>query len=170
MRRTEYITITDEGRDKGKVFLLTEMPASRAEKWAARALLALAKSGVEIPPDMANAGLAGIAVAGMQALGKLDWEIAEILLDELMGCVQFIPDPSHKERTRPLHETDIEEVTTRLKLKGDVFTLHTGFSLAVGPSTTTSKNGNQAAGSEITSNTKTSPDPLARSSAVSSRA
>jgi hypothetical protein len=36
-------------RDKGKRFKITEMPAMKAEKWAARFFLALAKSGIDIP-------------------------------------------------------------------------------------------------------------------------
>ena len=60
-RNTKSLTISAEGRDKGKTFLLTEMSAVRAEKWAARAVLALLKSGVELPEDAAQAGLAGIA-------------------------------------------------------------------------------------------------------------
>ena len=48
-RTVSNYTVTDEGRDNGKVFVLTEMPASRAESWAMRALLALMAGGVEVP-------------------------------------------------------------------------------------------------------------------------
>ena len=43
-RKVEYITIDQEGRDQGKTFKITEMPALKAEKWATRAFLALAAS------------------------------------------------------------------------------------------------------------------------------
>ena len=48
-RTTANYTVTEEGRDQGKVFVRTEMPASRAESWAMRALLALMAGGVEVP-------------------------------------------------------------------------------------------------------------------------
>ena len=48
-RSISNYTVQDEGRDNGKVFVLTEMPASRAESWAMRALLALMANGVEVP-------------------------------------------------------------------------------------------------------------------------
>jgi hypothetical protein len=126
-RQTKTVNITAKGRDKGKAFLLTEMPAAKAEKWAARAFLALAKAGVDIPENIASAGLAGIASVGLKALGGMDFPDAELLLDEMWTCIQIIPDPSRPEVVRALIEDDIEEVTTRLLLRKEVFTLHTSF-------------------------------------------
>jgi len=133
-RKTKIVQISDENRDKGKCFLIREMPATQAEKWAARAFLALAKSGVEIPDDIANAGLAGIAAMGIRALGGMTFADAEPLLDEMFNsCVAVIPDPAKPEIFRgaggigALIEDDIEEVATRLKLRKEVFSLHTGF-------------------------------------------
>ena len=40
-RKTKIVTIAAEGRDYGKSYLLTEMPALKAEKWATRAMMAL---------------------------------------------------------------------------------------------------------------------------------
>ena len=129
MRKTVIITIQDEGRDKGKIFILTELPAVQAEKWAYRALLALARSGVEIPPNLAGAGFAGIAILGFQALAHIDFNDLEPLLDEMMSCIQYRPDPSNVQYSRPLMVDDIEEIATRIKLRAEVYTLHTGFSL-----------------------------------------
>ena len=81
-RNAKPVVITAEGRDKGKRFVLTEMPALRAEKWALRALLALAKAGVDLPDDAVGAGMAALAVAGLQALRKLEFTDAEPLMDE----------------------------------------------------------------------------------------
>src|SRR6185312_7551249 len=67
-RKTEIINVTSEGRDKGKQFIITEMPALRAERWAFRALLALAHSGVQLPEGAADGGMAVLASAGLQAL------------------------------------------------------------------------------------------------------
>lgn len=133
-RKTKTVTITSSGRDQGKVFFLTEMPATKAEKWAARAFLALAKAGLDVPEEAASAGVAGFAAMGLDAIGKLNWEDAEPLLDEMMGCVQVQPSPGI---TRPLVESadDIEEVMTLLEIRKELLELHLGFSLAAAPST-----------------------------------
>lgn len=123
-RKTLTITIDTAGRDKGKVFVLTEMPASQAERWALRALSALASSGVEVPDDLRDAGFAGIARLGIQAFGNLPWEKAEPLLDEMFRCVQVQPSPKV---VRDLIEDDIEEIATRLKLRMELFKLHADF-------------------------------------------
>lgn len=128
MRKTATITITDEGRDKGKVFLLREMPASRAEMWGIRAFMALAKSGIDIPDNVAQMGLAGIAMIGFKAVSGMSFDDAKPLLDELMTCVSIMPDPSQPAVTRALVEDDIEEIGTRLKLRAEVFKLHVDFS------------------------------------------
>ena len=126
MRKTATVTV-DHGRDQGKQYLLTEMPASRAEKWAARVFLGLARSGIEVPENIGSAGLAGIAAMGLRALGGLSFEVAEPLLDEMFGCVQRVTASGV---ARPLVEDDIEEVSTRLRLRREVFALHVDFSQA----------------------------------------
>jgi hypothetical protein len=136
-RKTLTVTIDAPGRDQGKVFTLREMPASQAEKWAARALLALARSGVEIPDNIASAGLAGIAYLGIKAFAGLRFDDAEPLLDEMFRCITFVPDPMRPNIVRGLIEDDIEEVATRIKLRAELFTLHTGFSFPAANSTST---------------------------------
>lgn len=130
-RKTKIITIDADGRDAGKSFLITEMPASQGEKWAARAFLALAKSGIEVPDNIQDMGLAGIATVGLQAFGGVPWDLAEPLMDEMFRCVARIPDMSKPDVARPLVEDDTEEIGTRVKLRAEVFELHTGFSQAV---------------------------------------
>ena len=126
MRKVLDVTITDEGRDKGNVYRITEMPSSKAEKWAARAILALCKIGFDVPE---GAGMEFIAVAGLKALVGISFADAESLLDEMMECIQKIEDPSRPNVARALVENDIEEVETRLHLRAEVFSLHVGFSL-----------------------------------------
>ncbi len=133
-RRTLNWTAVD-GRDKGKRFLLTEMSARDAENWALRALLALGKNGIEIPDTAFDAGMAGIARVGLGLFLKADPVTAANLLDELMACVQIQPDQRNPNVSRPLVDDDTEEVQTRMKLKIEVFKLHTDFSMAVAPST-----------------------------------
>lgn len=127
-RKTVTVTIEAEGRDLGKVFLLREMPASQAEKWAARAFLAMARSGIDIPDDLAGAGLAGIATVGLKAIGGLGFAEAEPLMDEMFACIQIIPDPARPAVVRALVESDTEEISTRLRLRKEVFGLHVDFS------------------------------------------
>lgn len=127
MRRTSIVTIADESRDNGKAFLLTEMSASQAERWAMRALMALAKSGVEVPDDVRSMGMSAVAALGFQALAGINFTDAEPLLEEMFTCVQIVPDPKRPEVRRAMVEDDIEEVMTRLKLRKEVFALHADF-------------------------------------------
>lgn len=127
-------TVDDEGRDKGKVFILTELPASKAEAWAMRALLALMAGGVQVPEGFDKMGMAGMAEIGIRALSKLEWAVAEPLLAEMWTCVQFQPDSSNAKLVRELYEEDIEEVATRIKIRAEVWKLHTAFFKAVAPS------------------------------------
>jgi hypothetical protein len=133
-RKTANVTIQDEGRDRGKVFVLTELPASKSESWAYRALLALIAGGVEVPPGFERMGMAGMAEMGIRALSSLKWEVAEPLLAEMWECVQIMPDPAKPQIVRNLIEEDIEEISTRIKLRAEVWALHADFLKAVAPS------------------------------------
>lgn len=132
MRKTATITIDDAGRDNGKVFVLTEMSAYQSENWAARAIFAMMNAGVDIPDNIAEAGLAGIAALGIKSLTHVSFEAAKPLLDEMLECVQFQPSPKV---TRALVETDIEEVATLLRLRKEVFALHLDFFINAAAST-----------------------------------
>lgn len=155
MRRTIEVTIPEEPktRDSGKTYIITEMAAAQAERWANRAILAVGKSGATIG-NYEGSGIAGIAVLGFRALFGIQEGTALELMDEMMACVKrretALPDG------RPLVESDIEEVATRWHLKQEVFALHTGFSLAEIKSTLTSAA--QTAAASISANTRrTSP-------------
>ena len=133
-RKTKVVVVPEppageEDRDAGKRFLVTEMPPLRAEKWANRALLALVQGGAEIPDEIAKAGMAGIARMGLQALSGLRWETVEPLLDELLTCVQFMPNLQDDRVVRPLRDEagDLEEVSTIYLLRAEAFKLHVGF-------------------------------------------
>ncbi len=131
MRESKVVPITEEGRDKGKVFVVTEMPAWIAEKWSYRLLLALARAGVDVK-QIEGTGVAGLAAAGIMAMPMLDFRDAEPLLDEMMDYIKIKPDP-RTDHTRALvrHEEgdgdDVEEVPTFIKLRGEFLELHTRF-------------------------------------------
>lgn len=136
MRKTAPV-VAQWGRDKGKTFILREMPASQSEKWAFRAFLALMNSGVEVPEDVKGLGMAGLAYLGLNMLAGVRYNEIEPLIDEMFtSCVAFVPNPAKPETARgagtmfPLIEDDIEEVETRLRLRMAIWELHTGFSLA----------------------------------------
>lgn len=125
-RRETLVTIDAAGRDLGKAFKITEMPADRAEAWAYRLLLALAKAGVDVPEDFFAMSMAGVAAMGIRAMGGLQWDVAKPLLDEMITCVQMQPLSGIP---RALFPGDVEEVGTYVRLREEVIALHTGFSI-----------------------------------------
>ena len=129
MRREKVLKIDDPAsRDNGRNYFLQEMPALKADKWANRALLALARSGVDVPEEILRGGMAGLAIIGLGKLVTLSHEEVQPLLDEMLGCAQFYaPDVGIK---RPLIGEDIEEVQTLWKIRMEVMQLHVNFSLA----------------------------------------
>jgi len=135
-RKVVNFTADDEGRDKGKTFVITEMSASQCENWALRAILALTAGGVEVPEGFERLGMAGMAELGIRALAGLKFDLAKPLLDEMLGCVSIMPDASRPHVVRPLIDEDIEEVMTRVRLRAEVWKLHTDFLQAVAPSNT----------------------------------
>lgn len=126
-RKEIFYTVEDKGRDNGKVFYIREMSATQAEWWAIRAGLAMAKNGVNLPDNLSDMGMAGMAKVGLEMVAKIHPEDARPLLDELMKCVQAVPNPDDLNIKRPLIDDDTEEVITRLKLRGEVFKLHVDF-------------------------------------------
>ena len=152
------VTITAEGDDKGKVFVITKMHAEPLEDWAMRLFLGLARSKVEIPKDIESAGLAGIVRFGFSgAMSQLHIDELRPLMAEMMACVQCIPDPANPAFARPLVPNDIEEVTTRLKLRAEWVQLHTGFSIPGVTSTSTSMPGQKVGRGNMRS-IRTSPE------------
>lgn len=129
-RNVEKFTVTAEGRDKGKVFILTEMPADQGERWANRAALALTNTGAAIPEEALGAGWAALAAIGVQALGMLRAESVQPLLDELWpSCVKYEHKPGQMlQEVIPGVNSPIEEIATRYAIYYALWKLHTGFS------------------------------------------
>lgn len=133
MRKTLEYVIDAEGRDKGKKFFITEMPAVKAEDWACRCLFALGNANVEVPDGVFSLGMAGLAEVlpsvGLKALLSMKHADVKPLLDELMQCVQMRPDPRHPQVTQSYDQfsSQIEEVSTLFKLKWEVLRLHLDF-------------------------------------------
>src|SRR3546814_7698889 len=68
--------------------------------------------------------MGAIAAVGVRSLMTMQFEEAAILLDEMMECVEVLPDARRPDFTRPLDADYTEEVTTRLMLRSEVFELH----------------------------------------------
>jgi hypothetical protein len=98
-RRSKRFTITDgtpeTNRDHGKTFVLSELPADQAERWAIRCLLAFANAGRANPRGaQLMSGLEGmkdvttsLMVQGVRSLAYLQYSDAKPLLAEMLACV-----------------------------------------------------------------------------------
>lgn len=149
-RRDRKVQISEENRDKGKVFVLREMSSDAGEWWAIRALIVMGNAGVTIPNGVQASGMEGLAymehtkglasalfAIGMRMLPGVDAHALKPLLDEMMACVQYKPPGNLP--LQDLYDGDlcqIEEISTRLKLRAELLELHLGFSLAGAESTT----------------------------------
>lgn len=119
-RKVTQFPVEKEGRDKGKTFVITEMSAVQAHEWATKAIFAILNSGIDMPDDLAQMGLPGLAVMGMGAITNIPHAVAKPLLDELMTCVQIKVEKT----TRALYPDDFEEVTTIFDLQREVLSMH----------------------------------------------
>jgi hypothetical protein len=128
-------------RDAGKAFLITEMYAYDAEKWARNVWLAMKGTAGFVPDDVSELGMVGIAVRTINAFLAADIDPARFdpLMDQMMTCVQIVRDPrNHPEVAMPLPHPppsptpfpDLEEVATVGWLRSEVIRIHTGFSFA----------------------------------------
>lgn len=150
-RKTKTVTI-ESGRDQGKSFLVTEMPVTKADKWANTALLAMMRGGVDVggvnfdlitntlmPSDApkidVSGGMLELARISIAALGNVTEAVGQDLLDQLIDdCVQVAPSGGV---ARPMLSIDdeIEDLKTLWTLRKEAFLLHIDF-LADGSSQT----------------------------------
>lgn len=145
-RKTLTYEITDNNRDKGKRFLITEMAPRIGHAWATRVLFGIMNSGVDMPDEWLNGGMAGVAKAGFRALGSIRPEIGIPLMEELLTCVQAMPNPADPTMLRNDWDADVEEPTSIFKLQYEVFKLCTGFSMPAVKSTSESAAGQETPG------------------------
>jgi hypothetical protein len=132
MLKKQDVTVPQwSGRDDGKVFRITEMPAAQAEKWAWRLFIAMKGTTAQVPPEIAQLGMVGVAIRGLNSFLAADVRFQDIepLLDEMMTCVTRVRDPAHPDVATNLIDGDVEEVQTRGWLRSEVLSLHVGFSV-----------------------------------------
>jgi len=137
MRKTVDVKVPEfpgtSNRDRNKLFRITEWSASRAEKWGLRMILAANTGGGALPLNLSGIGMEGIAILGINTFlrGSIGDQTLIPLLDELLDCVEIVRDQSHPATaTKIVSDDDIEEVATRMWLRGEVLTLHLGFSVS----------------------------------------
>lgn len=122
-RKTCRVTIDAEGRDKGKTFVVTELPALDIERWTVRLVLALGKNGVNLPGVQADSGFAGIAGVLWALLAQVSPDEAESLMATMLAGLKI----DEGKITRELVADDIEEPETLLKIRMAWVDLHAGF-------------------------------------------
>lgn len=146
MRREKTVIVNDRGREL--TFTVREMPATRLESWIVRAGLLLAGAGVaaglpeNAPGESLDAGSV-LQAAGrligkgrgadlLAALGRVDYEKAKPLLDELLACCT--PAGGVSPLTPATADGVIEDVRTLLTLRKEALALNFAFFAAAGPS------------------------------------
>lgn len=130
MARKEILFIVEEeGRDKGKEFLITEMSAWDADTLAQDVFRAMGDSNFsEIPTDVIAMGCAGLATVGLSIISASSPEVSRHLRDRLMATVEIIikNDGQHQQR-KVNGSLDFEEVSTIRTLLDKVFQVNFSF-------------------------------------------
>lgn len=158
--KREYISVPadwKDSRDSGKMFLISEWPATRAERWGRRMILAMKGTSAVIPNNIEGLGMVGVAILTINAFLRADInpDLLDALMDQMMECVQIIRVHSNPDLATPIvSDTDIMDVRTLMWLRSEVLRVHTGFSSAEALSKLIS-----TAMTPVSSSTSTSPGP-----------
>ena len=135
----------DNGDDKGKTFLLTEMPLLEADRWAWKLGHGMLKGGIDASGIDLNAmdlktsgGILEFAKVGVAALGNIEQDTLFDLLDELTTkCIKIIPASGVPRNLvfgdGEFTENDISSAKTLNYLRMEAVKLHINF-LAQGDS------------------------------------
>ncbi|EPL1118924.1 hypothetical protein LGA37_003162 [Citrobacter freundii] len=121
--------VEEEGRDKGKEFLITEMSAWDADSLAQDIFRAMGDSNYSsIPADVIAMGCAGLATVGLSIISASSPEVARQLRDRLMSTVDIIITNDGKRQQRKVNGSlDFEEVATIRSLLDKVFQVNFDF-------------------------------------------
>lgn len=121
--------VEEEGRDKGKEFLITEMSAWDADSLAQDIFRAMGDSNYSsIPPDVIAMGCAGLATVGLSVISASSPEVARQLRDRLMSTVDIIITNDGQRQQRKVNGSlDFEEVSTIRSLLDKVFQVNFDF-------------------------------------------
>lgn len=125
--------VEEEGRDKGKEFLITEMSAWDADSLAQDIFRAMGESNFSgIPSDVMSMGCAGLATIGVNVVSASSPEVARQLRDRLMSTVQIVITHDGNRQMREVKPIDFEEVSTIRTLMDQVFKVNFEFLIIAG--------------------------------------
>jgi hypothetical protein len=132
-KKIDYIVSEENSRDNGKKYVIEEMSAVSAEKLCYRIIGAMLNAGVNLPPDFMLMPASAITFLCVTNFLRIDFEYLEPLLEEMMQCVYFVPDQNNPKSIRKISQqfNDIEEVSTLINLRIEVYKLHMDFFQAV---------------------------------------
>lgn len=121
--------VEEEGRDKGKEFLITEMSAWDADSLAQDIFRAMGDSNYSsIPADIIAMGCAGLATVGLSVISASSPEVARQLRDRLMSTVDIVITSEGQRQQRKVNGSlDFEEVSTIRSLLDKVFQVNFDF-------------------------------------------
>ncbi|WP_320910227.1 hypothetical protein [Citrobacter farmeri] len=128
-RKEITFIVEEEGRDKGKEFLITEMSAWDADALAQDIFRAMGDSNYSsIPADVIAMGCAGLATVGLSVISASSPEVARQLRDRLMSTVDIIITNDGRRQQRKVNGSlDFEEVSTIRTLLDKVFEINFNF-------------------------------------------
>ena len=121
--------VEEEGRDKGKEFLITEMSAWDADTLSQDIFRAMGDSNYSsIPADVIAMGCAGLATVGLSVISASSPEVARQLRDRLMSTVdRIITNEGQRQQRKVNGPLDFEEVSTIRALIDKVFEVNFSF-------------------------------------------
>ncbi len=146
-RIKKTVAVEKDGRDKDKLFEITEMSAWDTNQWGIRCAKQLAKSGIDLPQEIVDLGIAGVVSTFKKSLISKSKEADEygssfvkafmvlaagveeeklfILLNDLLSCVKF--KNKKGDAMDLLIDEHIEDSSTLNLLYSEVFQLHNFF-------------------------------------------
>ncbi|ELI8281156.1 hypothetical protein ACT4JQ_004672 [Yersinia enterocolitica] len=127
-RKQITYTVEDEGRDKGKEFIITEMSAWDAEELSEEIYRAMGHGEFNsLPADVVSMGVAGLATVGISVLAAAPASVSRPISDRILSTVEIVITNEGKDITRSIKPIDFEEISTIRTLKDKVFELNFGF-------------------------------------------
>lgn len=127
-RKQVTYTVEDEGRDKGKEFIITEMSAWDAEELSEEIYRAMGHGEFNsLPADVVAMGVAGLATVGVSVLAAAPASVSRPISDRILSTVEIVITNEGKDIARAIKPIDFEEISTIRTLKDKVFELNFGF-------------------------------------------
>lgn len=119
MRKEVFITLADGGNEL--MFRVTAMPAMQQARWTSKALIMLAGTGVvknfnafEIDKLQKQFEKDGLTMV-LDLVGKLEFEKAEPLFNELLACCAHVPDKNNRNFAVAMSAENIDTVVGDFK-------------------------------------------------------